>query len=156
MGGMTDEERKARYLARKEIARKQALAHVSDASLKRCLDVIKARHAAHVFEIAEDLNVAYNTIKKVINLLRQKKKIYVFDHQWVEGARTRMPIYKVGNKPDVKMQRIDTRSLRPTKRTPTCEEELARKETYKKHEAWKQTWRPHVDPAAAWMMNPVK
>jgi hypothetical protein len=43
----------------------------------------------------------------------------------------------------------------PAKIAKNDPEYLSRAEVERKHERWLKEWRPHVDPAAAWMMNPV-
>jgi len=161
MGGMTDEQRKERYLARKakneatkhaQMVRNRDMYEACQLNLKRVLDILEERNGATRDEVATVMNRSSNTVKQWIARLFSEQKIHIVDYIWQDGRRTRMPVYRVGNKPNAPM----TKSREDGSMVRTMDEEaMAQAEVWRRHEKWLKEWRPHIDPAAAWMMNPV-
>jgi hypothetical protein len=157
---MTDEARKASYLAR-SAARREAdslkmlitrTRQKHSDNLQAVLDYIESHGSATRDEISTGMDKSETTIKVYIVQLHRGKRIYICDWVWQDGRRTRMPSYRIGKKKDVPMPPI---KFCPPEHKAMDEEALAKADARRKHDAWLKEWRPHVDPAAAWMMNPV-
>lgn len=158
---MTDEERKAKYLARvaknaetkkAQMARNRAMYDACQENLRKVMEIIEERQGATRDEVAKVMDRSSNTVKQWIARLFTEQKIYIVDYIWQDGRRTRMPVYRVGNKPNAPM----SKSREDGSMVRTMDEEaMAQAEVWRRHEKWLKEWRPHVDPAAAWMMNPI-
>jgi hypothetical protein len=95
----------------------------------------------------------HGTVRGWVADLHCDQRIYIAG--WVRqegGCKKRVPCYRVGNEPDTPNNPMTEEPAKIAKNDP---EYLSRAEVERKHERWLKEWRPHVDPAAAWMMNPV-
>jgi len=117
--------------------------------LDKCIEVINALGSATVRELREHLGLVDVTARKYMRSLYESKRVYVFDHVWIEGCKQRVPLFKVGNLPDEPIEVLQE----PTHvvREDLEGEALAKIDANKKHEAWAKQWTPHRDIAASWI-----
>lgn len=141
-----DEERQRRYLDRQEkktAARNAWKTAERIQNMQDVIDVLNQMHSGTVRQVTAVMGKSHSTVKKWIHDLHEQKVLFVFDHVMTEGCPRPVPVYRVGDLPDKVVE----------KKKPVEESEEEMDGAWRKHEAWKKTWVPHCDPAAAWMMG---
>ncbi|WNG69328.1 hypothetical protein [Cupriavidus gilardii] len=78
------------------------------------------------------------------------KKIHICG--WCQPSIKWMPLYAVGNLPDVPRPKI-WRIKKKRDPLPKDVDKLAKAEITRAHRKWMETWEPRMDPAAAWMVD---
>jgi len=108
---------------------------------EQCLAALQVMDGATVVQVADMIGKNYYSVKKWMRDLHKSREIYVHKFVRSEGCPKPVRMFRVGNRPDVAKEMT-------CGRVKDEHEDLER--AWRKHEAWKKTWTPHRDPAAAW------
>ena len=107
-------------------------------------------------DIALKLEINRKYIADVLKDLKAEQKIHI--HEWMAsgGVTYALWVYGRGLDADKKIVRASAHSGKKAKERQNLEDaeniaDVARK----RHEMWAKNWRPHLDPAAAWLVNPI-
>lgn len=86
---------------------------------------------------------------RLAELMEPSKRIHIV--AWQEKNGHLYPVYAAGNEPDAPKE---TSAIQLVDRYENVED-LAREDARASHRAWEAGWKPHCDPAAAWMKGAV-
>lgn len=113
---------------------------------QQCVAALQVLNGGTIAEVAQMIGKHPATVKKWMNDLHKTHLIYV--HKFVRAGGCPKPVrsFRVGNRPDMVKEMTDGRAK---------DEREDVERAWRKHEAWKKTWTPHCDIAAAWMMGGI-